>query len=93
MSAKATRVAAAELPDIVSAIYRQVLLDDSLDADSDFFEAGGDSLAAFQISARLGEIVGAEIPVALIFAYPTPADLASVVEAVEVGGVDGVGAA
>jgi acyl carrier protein len=77
----------AELSDVVAAIYRDVLCDDSLDADSDFFEAGGDSLAAFQISALLGDRIGAEIPVALVFAYPTPADLAAVVE------LDGVGAA
>ena len=84
MTANDTRVD--DLPGIVSAIYREVLCDDSLDADSDFFEAGGDSLDAFQISARLGDVVGAEVPVALIFAYPTPVDLAAVVEP------DGVGA-
>jgi acyl carrier protein len=85
MSANDTRVGAAELPGVVSAIYREVLCDESLDADSDFFEAGGDSLAAFQISARLGDVVGAEIPVALVFAYPTPTELASVVDVVDVG--------
>ena len=87
MPANDTRVGAADLPDLASAIYREVLCDESLDADSDFFEAGGDSLAAFQISARLGEVIGSEVPVALVFAYPTPADLASVVD------FDGAGAA
>lgn len=76
MSANGTK--AADLLDVVAAIYREVLCDDSLDADSDFYEAGGDSLAAFQISALLGDVVGAEVPVALVFAYPTPTDLASV---------------
>ena len=75
-----TTVRAEDLPDLVAAIYREVLRDDSLDAGSDFFENGGDSLAAFQITARLGEMVGTEVPVALVFAYPTPADLASVVD-------------
>lgn len=68
-----------ELPELVAAIFRDVLRDDTLDADSDFFEAGGDSLAAFQITARIGAAVGTEVAVALVFAYPTPAELASVV--------------
>ena len=85
MSAKDTVVGADALPDVVAALYREVLCDESLDTDSDFFEAGGDSLAAFQISARLGDVIGGEVPVALVFAFPTPADLASVVDAHGVG--------
>jgi acyl carrier protein len=86
MSVNDTRIGAAELSGILSAIFREVLCDESLDADSDFFEAGGDSLAAFQIIARLGDLIGREIPVALIFAYPTPTDLALVVDG---DGLDG----
>jgi acyl carrier protein len=74
-----TRVRPDALSDLVAEIFRDVLRDDTLGADSDFFEAGGDSLAAFQITARIGEAVGAEVPVALVFAYPTPAELAAVV--------------
>jgi acyl carrier protein len=68
-----------QLPDLIATVYRDVLRDETLDTDSDFFEAGGDSLTAFQITARLGEALGYEVPVALVFAYPTPAELASVV--------------
>jgi acyl carrier protein len=80
MIANDSRVRAEDLPDLIAEIYRVVLRDDSLDGDSDFFENGGCSLAAFDITARLGEAVGAEIPVALVFAYPTPAELAGVVD-------------
>lgn len=34
------------------------------DADSDFFEAGGDSLAAFQITAGLRDTLGTSVPTA-----------------------------
>jgi acyl carrier protein len=65
---------------LIVAVYRTVLGDDSLDATSDFFEAGGDSLSAFQITARLRDATGVEVPVVLVFAYPSPADLATVVD-------------
>jgi acyl carrier protein len=62
-------------------IYRETLGMDGLDEWSDFFEAGGDSLTAFQITARIQEARGAEIPVSLVFAYPSPGDLAEVIDA------------
>lgn len=72
-----TATPTADLPELVVDLYRETLGDAGLDADSDFFEAGGDSLAAFQITARLQER-GLEVPVALVFAYPSPAELAAV---------------
>ncbi|WP_367127250.1 acyl carrier protein [Saccharothrix sp. HUAS TT1] len=73
-------ITATELTDLVVDVYREALANPSLDSESDFFEAGGDSLAAFQITARLQATLGVDVPVALVFAYPSPADLASVVE-------------
>jgi acyl carrier protein len=70
-----------DLTTLITAIYRETLSDDTLAADSDFFEAGGDSLAAFQVTARLQEEIGVDLPVALVFSYPSPADLAGVVDA------------
>lgn len=67
--------------DLLVGIFREVLGLDDLTADWDFYEAGGDSLTAFQIVGRLQEALGAEIPVSLVFAYPTPADLAEVLDA------------
>lgn len=69
-----------DMPELIASIYRETLNDESLDTASDFFEAGGDSLAAFQITARLQTSLNVEVPVALVFAYPSPADLAAVVE-------------
>ncbi|MFB0617920.1 acyl carrier protein [Streptomyces sp. AGS-58] len=78
-STHSPQVAAAELPELIASYYRETLGDDTLDTFSDFFEAGGDSLSAFQITARLQQAVGAEVPVALVFTYPSPGDLAMVV--------------
>jgi acyl carrier protein len=69
-----------DVPALVANIYRETLRDDTLDVDSDFFEAGGDSLTAFQITARLRDALGLEVPVALVFAYPSPADLAAAID-------------
>ncbi|GLY26625.1 phosphopantetheine-binding protein [Micromonospora sp. NBRC 101691] len=73
---------------LIVAIYREALRDDALDVDSDFFEAGGDSLAAFQITARLQDALGREVPVALVFAYPSPADLAAAIDDLQGGSDD-----
>ncbi|MFE9921914.1 acyl carrier protein [Streptomyces sp. NPDC005774] len=75
-AATATRTA-----DLLVEIFRDVLGLPDLTADTDFYEAGGDSLTAFQITGRLEEVLGAEVPVSLVFAYPTPRDLAEVVDA------------
>lgn len=75
-----TNGTAIDLPELIASIYRETLGDQGLDIGSDFFEAGGDSLAAFQITARLQAELDVEVPVALVFVYPSPADLASVVD-------------
>ncbi|MFD0269089.1 acyl carrier protein [Streptomyces sp. NPDC127106] len=73
--------AGAALTELVVAVYREALGVADLDEQSDFYEWGGDSLTAFRVTARLEEALGVEVPVALVFAYPTPADLAGVVDA------------
>ncbi|MCX4626888.1 MULTISPECIES: acyl carrier protein [unclassified Streptomyces] len=76
-----TQLTGAALTELVVSIYRETLGVADLDEQSDFYEWGGDSLTAFRITARLEEALGAEVPVALVFAYPSPADLADVVHA------------
>jgi acyl carrier protein len=73
-----TQVSPAEL---IVAIYRETLGHDDLGPDSDFYEAGGDSLTAFQIVARLRTAFDVDVPVALVFTCPTPGDLATAVAA------------
>jgi len=67
--------------DVIVAAYRETLNDDGLGPDSDFYEAGGDSMTAVQIIARLRTAFGLEVPVATVFACPTPDDLARAVAA------------
>ncbi|MFJ6729844.1 acyl carrier protein [Streptomyces sp. NPDC091281] len=83
-TATATAVATApavSTVDLLVGIFRDVFAVPDFDADTDFYEAGGDSLTAFQITGRLQEHLGADVPVSLVFAYPTPRDLAEVVDA------------
>lgn len=72
--------AAVDTTELLVAIYRETLGADYLDQDSDFYEAGGDSLTAFQITGRLQQALGVEVPVSLVFVYPSPADLAAVID-------------
>jgi len=71
---------AADTAELLAAIYRDTLDEADLDVHSDFYEAGGDSLTAFQITARVQRALGVEVPVALVFVYPSPADLAAVID-------------
>ncbi|MER7972911.1 acyl carrier protein [Streptomyces sp. NPDC005840] len=79
--AAATTAAAVSTVELLVEIFRDVLGLPDLTEHTDFYEAGGDSLTAFQITGRLQEHLGADVPVSLVFAYPTPLDLAEVVDA------------
>lgn len=68
-----------DLSELIVGLYQETLGHNDLGPDSDFYEAGGDSMTAFQIVARLGAALGADVPVALVFTCPTPADLAAAV--------------
>ncbi|WP_175408069.1 acyl carrier protein [Streptomyces sp. TRM64462] len=75
-----TATGRATTTELLVRVYRDALGIADLDEHSDFYENGGDSLTAFQVTARLEEALGVEVPVALVFAYPTPADLGDVVD-------------
>ncbi|NNH75064.1 amino acid adenylation domain-containing protein [Nocardia uniformis] len=60
----------------VAEVFAQVLGAERAGLDDDFFALGGNSLVATQISARLAEVLGAEVPVRLLFEQPTVAGLA-----------------
>jgi acyl carrier protein len=74
-----TRNSATSLCDVIVAAYQETLRDDSLGPDSDFYEAGGDSMTAFRIVARVRDAFGVDVPVATVFVSPTPGDLAAAV--------------
>lgn len=77
MNSTMTMTSAAIIRDVIVAAYQETLHDDGLGPDSDFYEAGGDSLTAVQIIARLRSAFGIVVPVATVFACPTPDALAA----------------
>ncbi|MFC4590844.1 acyl carrier protein [Sphaerisporangium corydalis] len=79
-----------DLTELIVGVYQETLRHDGLGPDSDFYEEGGDSMTAFQIIARLRAALDTDIPVALVFACPTPIDLATAVAGLA-GGLPGDG--
>ncbi|MER5807226.1 phosphopantetheine-binding protein [Streptomyces sp. NPDC002033] len=76
-----TDMTPAELTDRVRAIWTEVLgRSDFSDSDS-FFEAGGHSLLASKVMARLGRAVGTRLSMQLIFDHRTVERLADAVHA------------
>jgi nonribosomal peptide synthetase protein VioO len=64
----------------VTAAYREVLAAPA-DADSSYFELGGDSLIAVRLLSRLHQRLGVRLGVRDVFEHPTPRLLAKLVEA------------
>jgi acyl carrier protein len=67
--------------DLTLSAFRQVLDNPGIEPGDDFFAAGGDSVQAIMALSIIEEVIGAEIPVAFVFTYPTAAELAEVVAA------------
>ena len=61
-----------DLRDVIVNAFRDVLRRPDLSAEDDFFEAGGDSLAATALIMAL-EPLGIQLPVAALCSAPTPA--------------------
>ena len=61
-------------------ILQEVLGYECIGVDDNFFQLGGDSLAAIQISTRLRDRLGVDLPVNELFDEPTLAALAAKVE-------------
>jgi len=57
-------------------LWRKVLKTDSIALDDDFFEKGGDSLLAMDVSLELQKLIGRELPESILFETPTIRDLA-----------------
>nr|AKA59485.1 peptide carrier protein [uncultured bacterium AZ_379] len=53
------------------------LFESTVDADSDFFELGGDSFTAMRLISRIQASLGLELPVTTIFDKPRVAEFAS----------------
>jgi non-ribosomal peptide synthase protein (TIGR01720 family) len=68
-----------ETEQLLAGIWSDVLSLDMIGVHDDFFEVGGDSILSIQIVARARQ-AGMEITPAMLFKYPTIAELAAVVE-------------
>ncbi len=66
--------------ELLAGIWAEVLGIDAVSIDDDFFALGGHSLLATQVLARLERALAVELPVAALFAAPTIAALAALVE-------------
>jgi acyl carrier protein len=70
------------LVEMILVHVRAILDNPRLSPSDDFFEVGGDSILAVELIDRLSELIGAEIPVAFLYTYPTAEEMAEVVEEV-----------
>ncbi|WP_214103968.1 non-ribosomal peptide synthetase [Acrocarpospora catenulata] len=68
---------------VVAEAFAEVLGLDEVGAEADFFAVGGHSLLATKVTARLTRRLGVEIPVRELFAAPTVAGLAAVLDGLD----------
>ncbi|MGE7388369.1 acyl carrier protein [Streptomyces sp. NPDC004126] len=68
-----TAALTAELIDL----WQQVLGVDGIGPDDDFFDLGGSSITAIRMAPLMGERLGVEPDLTLLFDHPTPAELAA----------------
>ncbi|MFD8819152.1 amino acid adenylation domain-containing protein, partial [Streptomyces sp. NPDC059627] len=66
--------------ELLAAIWAEVLHVDRVGAEDDFFELGGHSLLAVQVTFRVRDVFGVEIPFSAPFDHPTLRDLAALLE-------------
>jgi amino acid adenylation domain-containing protein len=68
------------LEEVLAGIWEEVLRLDRVGREANFFELGGHSLLATQVTSRVRQALGVEIPLRLLFEKPTVAGLAAEVE-------------
>ncbi|MCG3754386.1 non-ribosomal peptide synthetase [Amycolatopsis sp. Poz14] len=67
--------------EVVAGVWQQLLGVENVGIHDDFFALGGHSLIAAQVHARLRAVFGVDVPLRVLFAHPTVAELAEHVEA------------
>ncbi|WP_434740537.1 non-ribosomal peptide synthetase [Micromonospora sp. SH-82] len=73
----------------VARIWREALWADDLGVHDDFFELGGDSLVATQVTLRLQQEFVLDVPIRAVYRHPTVSELAAaLVRARAAGGFD-----
>ena len=66
----------------IASLFKEILNQPDVQLNDDFFELGGDSLAATALVLALGKI-GVQLPISVLFDAPTVVELAAVVESME----------
>lgn len=69
----------------ILAVWCELLSRDDVGVDDDFFDLGGQSLAAAQVVARVNDAFTVDLPVTAVFEHPTVAELAVAVEGAAAG--------
>jgi hypothetical protein len=68
------------LEELLVAWYSELLGMADVTPETDFFEVGGHSLLALRLAARITDVLGAEVPAAIVFDHPRLADLAATLD-------------
>ncbi|MFF2013144.1 non-ribosomal peptide synthetase [Streptomyces sp. NPDC058195] len=63
-----------ELPDILNTAWRDILKADAIDSADRFFDIGGDSVKATQLTLALRHLLGTALPIRTIFENPRLSD-------------------
>ncbi|WP_324290183.1 non-ribosomal peptide synthetase [Gordonia sp. SL306] len=69
------RAPSSQMEAVVAGIFGQVLGQDRVGADADFFDLGGSSLSATKVTSRLSALLDRQVPVKLLFERPTVSSL------------------
>jgi acyl carrier protein len=69
-----------ELERTVADLWKEILKLEPINVDDRFLELGGDSILAGRITARLCALYSIELPMPILFATPTVAGIAEVIE-------------
>lgn len=72
----------ASTTDRVTEIFRRVLDTDAVQAESDFFDLGGDSLLATRVISAIARDLGPELTITDFLKAPTPRGMAELIASV-----------
>jgi hypothetical protein len=72
-------------------IWSEVLGAAQVGLDDDFFALGGHSLLAVRVASRVGEALGRKIELGLLFAHPSPVEMAAQLDHSAAANGDGAG--